>query len=385
MLAGIILFFQGYLLVDIKGYALERFLDRLVAQGLVLYKVKHIDRYHLRVKMKAVDFFRLRKLIRNRLCRAKIIKKNGAPFIWHNIKQRPSLVLAFLLFVSIFYFSSLFVWSITIDGPVNIDKNEIYNLLQSYNVERGSFKKNLDLDYLERNIMDEIQGISWVNLQWRGTNLFLEVVEKIEANKEPPARITAARDGVVTQLIVLKGRAVVEEGMTVISGQTLVVPEFEGQKVRAIVRALVWYNASGHQRIEKRIPYLTGNKKSQWTIRLGDKQITPSFGKADYERYAYYSTVRNFPGSKKINYDLQLIRENYLELDFAKLELSNQQAFFVARDRALRSLLAQVSQRAEIVEIKEKKKLLRQNQKRWARVDILMKLQEDIAVLETNN
>jgi len=150
MIKKIVSFFRGYLQVKIEGNALERFISQITNADIYLWDIKRIAKDHYRAKMYAEDFNRLRPLVKKRLCRVKILKKIGWHFLLVNMRKRLYLVIGLIIFISIIWVASSFLWFINIQGIDKINREEIVNILNENGVRPGVLKKSVDLEACER-------------------------------------------------------------------------------------------------------------------------------------------------------------------------------------------------------------------------------------------
>ncbi|MFW6279156.1 MAG: sporulation protein YqfD [Bacillota bacterium] len=379
MLKRLYLFFWGYIVVEIRGNALERFVDQMTAENITLWELKRINKNHFQARMIARDFFLVPHLVRKRLCTVRIVSKFGFPFIINRLKKRYFLVLGFILFLTVFYGGSSFVWFISPEGLENIEKNELDSVLKENGVYRGAGKNKIDFELLEKKLRREIPLISWVDLDWRGTELIVEIAEKKEADHSNPRRIIAGKEGIITELIVLQGKPVVDEGATVLKGQPLVVPEYEGQEVRAIVRAHVWFTSTREVPLEKWIPVPTGREGTVWGLKVGAYSFTTDFLQPSFDHYRYLREKKLLTKWRNFNFSVELIKERYSELSFFTEERGYEQAVFLARDKALKSLLKEMDSGTEILKVTEKDVTKNLNQKNRVKLKLMVKTEMNIA------
>lgn len=104
----------------------------------------------------------------------------------------------------------------------------------------------------------------------------------------------AARDGIITEIIVFKGQPVVKEGDTVSRGQVLVIPEAENEETRAIIRANVWYDAVGEASTRNRMILYTGRKKTFWGVKIGPGKFYLTKIKPPFKQYKRREELKRF-------------------------------------------------------------------------------------------
>ncbi len=373
-------FLKGYLVIEIKGNALERFITQIIESDIRLQNVKRIKKDYYKAEIYASDFKRLRPLVRKRLCTVKIVHKRGLIFLLAKLKKRFLLVLAIIFFISVLWLASSFLWFISIEGLDKIPEARIYFILAKNNAKKGVMKTSIDLDSLEKKLMKEEPRISWVNLEWQGTRLYVKIVEKKIIEKQKAGNIIAKNDGIIKEIIVMKGRALVEEGDTVTAGQTLItgLSDAEGNKERArgIVRANSWYEATASAKLKCKQAVYTGESRKLIVIRTGSKYLRipepPS-----YNKYIVTKTRKRILTGRNYNFPIEFIIEEYKEVKYFKYVRKKEVALFMARERALNNILTKLTQNCVIIDIKSTVKSIKNNK---VKVKVLMKTEENIAI-----
>ena len=386
MIKKINYFFQGYLLIVIRGNALERFIDQIVNSGIALWDLETINSNYYRAKIKVCDFNGLRPLVRKRLCRVKIINKMGFPFILLKIKKRSYLIIGLIFFITIFFTASSFVWIITIEGLETISEDEVYQVLIKLGIKPGTLKASVDLPYIERILLRKIPRISWLDLELQGSKLYLEIVEKKLVELERPEKIVANRSGVISRLIPLEGRAVVSEGNTVLRGQTLIVAESHTEyekPLRAVVKAYVWYETLATTDLLYKKAIFTGDNTVNWSLQLGDNIYRLPFFKPSFAKYEININKKTLSQWTNIMFPVELVKERYREIEYLTIERNPATALFLAREKALISILPRLGLQAVILEIDFAEFIDKTNNQ--VKVRLVIKTEEEIGVSDFKN
>ncbi len=372
-------FFRGYLLIEIRGNALERFITQIIEKGIKLQETERINADYYRAKIYAADFNKLRPIVRRRLCTVKIQDKRGLVFLLARLKKRSLLVFGAILFLLVIWIASSFLWFISIEGLEKVPEARIYFILNKNNVKRGVLKNKLDLDYLEQVLLSEEPHLAWVNLKWQGTHLKIKVVEKKIVDRVEPGEVIAKKDGIIKKIIVLKGKAVVKEGDTVTAGQTLIVgvsnENEEKIAARGIVRAYTWYEATGEVQLECEQVIYTGESSKVISVKIGSKvlQIPPP---PEYDKFTVTRKRKWIMKGRNYKFPLELIIEEYKEVNYFKYSREKETALFMARERALNKILDKLDSDSIILDVASEIKSIKNNK---VTVRILMKTEENIA------
>ena len=160
---------------------------------------------------------RYRKETRNRL---------GILSLLARYQKRKGLLVGFLLATALLIFSSLFVWDIKIVGADVIHENVILDALEKRGIYLGTFIPSVDTETTEQALVLDIDGLSLVSINLRGTIAHVEIRER-EPNTEivdrnTPSNLIATTDGQIEALQITGGVAAVKLGETVKKGDLLV-------------------------------------------------------------------------------------------------------------------------------------------------------------------
>lgn len=371
-------FIKGYLVIDITGNALERFINQMIAPGIFIWDLKRIEKSHYRASIYAIDFNKLRLLVRKRKCQVNIVKKKGFPFLCFKIYKRKFLLLGFLIFIILFYAASSFLWFIRIEGLETIDRENIINILEHNGIKPGIYKGNINPIDLERELLKNESALIWANVRWQGTCLNIRLVEKKMVSKTTKGNIVAAKDGVINDFIVLKGRGIVSKGDTVTAGQPLILVEKEAEGAYGIVRAYVWYTAEVLGRYNKKEVIYTGQSRRFWGIKIADKTFWLKPVKIDFNNYKRKREIKTIPKWRNINIPLELIIEEHREISFISEKLSRDSAIFLAKEKALDNILSDIPADAVIHSVQSRDINL---DNKTVKVKLVVKVEEDIADL----
>lgn len=352
MIKTIIRFYKGYLVIEIRGNALERFINQIINQGIYIWDLNRIRKDYYLAKIYREQFNLLRPIVRKRRCRVKIKKKIGLPTLLRTMKRRAFLIVGLLIIFLIFHIGSSFIWFINIDGLDEIDSSSIYNIIKESGISRGVLKSSVDIKHLEKQILIKLPKIAWVDVSLKGTELYIEIVEKKTVKKDTPGDITAAKDGIITELIVLQGIPVVKEGETVIREQPLILADKKNKRARGIVNAYVWYEALAEEKIIDQEIIYTGNKKSFWGINIGQKELWLVPIKKDFTNYSKKRERKSVVKWRNINFPIELIKEEHKEVILIKKRLTKESAIFLAKEKALKAILKRLNSDAVIHKIK---------------------------------
>lgn len=225
MLIKLLRWFTGYLLVHIKGYSPERFINLCSNNNILIWRLKKIATgYEFYISVKG--FKKLRPIVKKTRTRPFIIKRVGFPFVCNRFKKRKFFLIGILLCCVILYSLSLFIWDIGMEGEYTNTKEIILEYLESQGVYQGVLKKKINCQNIEEKIRKEYVDIGWVSAEIRGTRLLIKIsesniIKKKEENVKPH-HIIATKDGIITSIVTRNGTPMVKVGDIVKKGDIIV-------------------------------------------------------------------------------------------------------------------------------------------------------------------
>lgn len=157
----------------------------------------------------------------------KSVSFGGLPTKVKGFFKRYGIALAIFLVILLELLSSSVVWDIRIEGDFSdSEKNELLDELSLSGLEVGNFWCRLDKDKIERDVLISSDNISWLNINRRGTVAYISAVKKVyhEEEQKPKgySNVVASRDGIIEEILVKEGIAVVEVGESVRAGELLI-------------------------------------------------------------------------------------------------------------------------------------------------------------------
>ncbi len=152
-------------------------------------------------------------------------KRLGFAVFVSRYRKRAGLFAGGIFGIFLMVFSSLFVWDITVVGNETIPESVILDALEKNGLTLGTFIPSLDTESIEGHITLEVDGISFVSINLRGTVAETEILER-EVNTEivdtsSPSNLIASMDGQIAAMEITGGAAKVKLGEIVKKGDIL--------------------------------------------------------------------------------------------------------------------------------------------------------------------
>ncbi|NLL70571.1 MAG: sporulation protein YqfD [Epulopiscium sp.] len=294
-------YWRGYVIINVWGFSVERFMNLATHKGIYLWDIKK-KRNVTEMKVSIQGFKLLKQCARKTKCKVTIIEKKGWPFVAHRYRKRRLFALGIIVCLCLLYFLSSYVWIVDIQGNDRVSKEEILETLDRYGVGAGVRKRSIRVEEFGHYLMQEIKEISWVAAHIKGTRLFIELVETVPKPEfidiDTPCNIVADKKGVIVSIAtsagtpIVKAKDVVEEGDILVSGELLIKQEEEVKDIQYVhaladIKAKVWYVFKEEQDISYMDKQYTDEVKKHYGVIYFNKQkifLKPSISFENYDK-----------------------------------------------------------------------------------------------------
>ncbi len=389
-------YLMGYVIILVEGDSPEKFINLALGNGVVLWDITSIGKDRLLVKVRLSAVRTLRQVARKTHCRFWIQKRMGIPFLYLRIKRRKSMALGIVIFVLGLYFLSSFVWFIEVTGNRHYSSAEVLGVAAEAGLKQGVLKKQLKPKIIEKVIQECLPDVSWVGVTVKGTKVVVETVEKAQVKKEKNenhAHVIAKKTGIVKEILVINGQAVVREEDTVVPGQILIsgTPE-QGQSAgeakkplyvhaKGIVSARVWYNGYGEAYLKEKGQRYTGRTATRLILKIGFKELRINPSGIPFTKYKKEVMIKKLPSWRSFKLPVELIKQKYYELENYESVLSREEARQKAWQKAWAKVKKQIPEQAGI--IRQETEEIAGKQEELVRIRILVETKEDIGLEKT--
>lgn len=317
-------YFRGYAIIIVKGLKIERFINLAVVNNIYIWDIEKLDYTTVKARIGLENFGRLRDIVRKTDSSVSILDKRGFPFIIRSVKRRKLFYAGLLSLFVFIYIMSSFVWMIEIVGAKTVDIEALRKCLYEQGLKEGSFKGKLDKRHIENQVLINIPELSWVGIQIKGTKAVIEVVEKREIppliSRTDACDIVAAKDGIITKLLVLSGDPLVMDGASVRRGQklvsgTIIRAGLEPRYIHSLaqISARSWYEEAEEiplQQIEYRP---TGKVSLHYKLKLMNKEFSRKKS-VSFKEFNEFVKERNLVSFGDYVFPIKLIEYRFEEL-----------------------------------------------------------------------
>lgn len=289
---------KGVYTVDVQGRFPERILNIASTSGIYLHNIKRKDSETLSFSVGKKGY---EKLISTEVSGVSLTltESYGIPIFFKKYKKRIMLLFLPLFFTIIATFFSFFVWRVEITGGDDVLQKKVLEGIAGKGVHIGALKHKIDQYEVKRTSIMEIDDLSWLWVDIRGTTAKVKIQKRtpkpdiIPVNE--PSDVISLHDGIIEKMQVYCGIPLVKEGDAVEKGQTLVTGIFRSENeniptyyhhatANITVRLFKEKTVIIPKKNMEKIP--TGRKKSVFGIKFKKNQINFSLNSGiSYKEY----------------------------------------------------------------------------------------------------
>ncbi len=295
---------KQYLKIRVTGLNLSRLLNSLTCQGIQISSLAVEKGGSISFCIRVGDRKKLFANIDERCYNVSILQERSPAALGKLMLVRLGLIAGAVLFIAAVIVYSQFVWRISIDGAQVTGVSNVRQILTGQGLKEGVRKSDIDVDRLI-SALEESPTISKASVRIKGTGVRILLVETLEHQTEIDLGvrrdIVSGADGIVTDILVLSGRAAVKKGQAVRAGQVLIegiIDNQAGEMLRE-TRASGRVTVSGHVKAEGVFfthgssLVRTGRQKSSQQIMLfGKPFIRAAKAKKLFDLYESETTMQ---------------------------------------------------------------------------------------------
>ena len=304
------------------------------------------------------DYHRIIKRTRRLPIRIQILDKRGLPFYLWRARKRKSFWVGACAFLIMLFLMFQVVWTVEVVGNEQIPTDDLLAAAAKLGLKEGVFRQRLpSLETLQAELLSRYPGLAWVGVDIKGTKVLIRVVEGKQPEKRllvNPRHLVATKAGIVKEIFVEQGTAMVKRNQAVKKGDILIAGYMGSGENRRIVsaqgtvQALVWYEAAASVPLVQEEKRLTGESYKKTSLIIGSRLI--SFGSGDPVYSQYKEEHRVHPlrlGHWTLPIGIQ--EKTVYKTRTERRALTRQEALELAKVRARKDLMRNLGQNAEIV------------------------------------
>jgi len=301
-------------------------------------------------------------------CDVEVKGSRGLPDFLLRQKNRYGFLIGLTFSLCAVVFLSRFVLTIEVTGNQRVPTAVILNQLRQCGVRPGVYGPAVDREQAAQEVLLELEELAWVGINLHGTRLEVIVRETIQ----PPERIdetgfyhiVSKADGIVTHIEAELGEAVVQEGDTVLMGETLISgtvtiqpPLYSNLPVRTYqthargrVWARTWRTLSAVIPLETMVKDYTGQSKTGWALDIFGQRIEIFRNSSiEWPFYDKITSVYQRTLYENVKLPVSLVREEIRGYEPTLQSVSVQDAQELLENRLLTRLKSLVGEDGEIL------------------------------------
>ena len=348
-------FLQGYAIIELEAANINKALFRISRAGIELVRVSRISYTVMRAQVSRKNLQRLRKLLQNE-AQIRIRQKKGI-WGWYTLgKQHVALGIGLMLTVAAIILLSSCCLRIEVVGNQEVSEYDIYHTAVENGAKLFALKNKEILQEVEQALWERFPELTYVYTSYEGACLRIVVREKYkspEIHETQPCSIYADKAGVITDITVFSGRAMVQVGDRVAPGDLLIAGSYAIDEQE--------FNVHAAGKVTAQVEYIssallqdtyyqlepTGKKAYGRIMQLGEHEIL-----IDGENpFAYYPEERSLGAVVGENSPLYLkiYHVVYLEAKKVYSEQKKQEAVLEQQEKAYFETALQLNQDSEII------------------------------------
>lgn len=226
----------GFLLVEIRGQNIERFINlcknnKIDLWKISLHKQKRRTKFYdenthaLTFKIALADFYQLRPIARKCKVHPLVIRRYGLPFIFGKMLRHKGFCVGIAGFCCLLFFLSTRIWGISIQGESYHSAESILRYLESIDIYGGMAARDLQCNELEEKLRHKYTDIGWASVELSGSKIYIRIKEVTMIPKAPKIKkghLIASDTGKIVSIVTRKGTAKVFAGDKVKKGEIVI-------------------------------------------------------------------------------------------------------------------------------------------------------------------
>jgi similar to stage IV sporulation protein len=351
-------FYSGIVTVKITGKGIERLINSLTRNRIVIWGVKRSGTDSIIFKMKLSDIHKLRKYRSGTHCKVRFLQRKGAPFLLKRLFRNSGFLLGAFGFIFVMMILSNIVWGIEVKGAKPATEHQIRKALTEMGIKVGKLQFYMeDVEAIQRNLTNRIEELTWVGVELKGTTYHLEVVEKNQPDKIEkigPRNLVAKKKAIIVELFVEKGQPRVKRYDHVVPGQLLVSGSIGNEEKPKMVPAKgeifgeTWYKSDVKLPLNSTFYVFNGNEQRKHSIKFGKLSIPiwdfKKIAFQEYEKEQNVKKMRFFKWEIPISY----VHETYREREKVLRKYTKEEAVQMAKNLAREDIKRHISEEAII-------------------------------------
>ncbi len=251
------------------------------------------------------DYNKIYEISKKNIMEIEIEKKKGVIYKILKYKARAGIIAGLLLSLAIILFLSNSILKIRIVGCDGEVYDNVYNSIAASGITPGRFIPSIDFEEIERNIVMNVDNVSWIAIRSNGGIITVNVHQSTSKpnmiSKRLPCNLVSTRDAQVVNLEVYEGQLMVIKGDGVKKGEMLVsgyIVDEKGKPLQFHSQAKIigqyTETISIKQPLKETIKVVSDKSEKRNYLNFFSIKIPLSFGKDLKGEYTYKENTSAF-------------------------------------------------------------------------------------------
>lgn len=354
---------RGWVEAQVIGPDSEEFLNLCARKNIPFWRVAILDEVTMTLRFPFRCWRAVEHIGKGGRWEVRLLRRRGIPGLMFGLRYRYGLLVGLAAAIAVVTCLSRFVLTIRVSGNIRVPTEAILTQLRAQGVRVGSYGPDLEIRDICHGVILEIPELCWMTINLHGTVAEVLVREgdaKPELVEEDvPAHVVAKHSGIIAHMETTRGQALVEEGDTVVAGDTLIsswvdfeepegaTTDWGGIQVRASGRvvARTWHTLTASIPLEGEKKEPTGKKKTRWSLEFFGRTAkfyrNSSIPFEKYDRITSYHTLR-LPGGQTL--PISLKKEACAEYETQSVPIDREQGEILLKAQLQKRLDALVEE-----------------------------------------
>ena len=358
-------FFGGYISVLISGKEAERFFNLCVKRGIELWDITKQEEGYV-LNMRAKDFFQVKDISKKTDSKLRIVKRQGFWFWWKKQLKRKFFLTGPFFCVFLLWLLSQCLWSVKFEGNYQLSRDILMDFLKEQGVHYGMRLDRIPITEIKTRLREDYEEINWVSVSIEGTVLHIRLKENdvwsVESEELPGIDLISPVDGIVNDILVREGTALVKKGDEVKKGDVLIEGKVPILDENGEVKRIEYCQGDGDVWLKTDIPVdenlkllyrkreYSGEEKKKVFLELGEHKLGLDIRKVPYAEYDILEERKAISLLGEIQLPLTYCTRIYREYTSVQAEFSPKEGEKILQERLAKIIEALEKKGVQIIE-----------------------------------
>ncbi len=292
---------RGYAEIRADGPFVERLLNLCAQHRVQFWRLAWLEETAVAFRVAVRDLARLEELAGRAGCRLQVRARKGLGAAWRGLRRRWGFLVGLAVCLAAVSILSRFVLVVEVKGNDTVPTALILSELQRLGVRPGAYGPDIDTSAVANEALIHLPQLSFLAVNLYGFRAEVSVAEAVREpeilEKDVPADVVAAADGIILDIQTSTGQPLFRDGDIVAEGEVLITGtmdlyEPEGSQVDQgylVVHAAGTVTARTWRTLEESVP-LTAWEKVYTGEEIALRSLRLLWGRFDFFQNSSIST-----------------------------------------------------------------------------------------------